>query len=268
MQKENVRQIVSKAVIEAGQAILALQGAFQVSPKADGSPVTTADEAAHHILSQRLSPLELRFISEEGGAEELSSPLDPHNYAWLVDPLDGTQHFIEGTGDFTVNVGLVYQNRPVMGFIYFPKTDEFYYGEVAHSGSLFAQPFENCAFKGRGVDLDKTVMTHLTPRPFPMTHPKVLVSPPYHKRKEEVISYIPTIESPDIHMCIGSLKFCCLAEGEADLYVQPRLTYEWDTAAGDALLCAVGGNVLTLEGQPLLYGKKGWKNPPFIAKTS
>lgn len=223
---------------------------FTAARKADQSPVTAADLAAEAVILaalRRLTP-DIPIVAEE---ESQASGLPAHAAArfWLVDPLDGTKEFVARNGEFTVNIALVERAAPVLGIIHLPALRETYRGhsgiaERSASGAAFQ------AIQARRPPAEGAVMT------ISRTHAaKELV------KAEEMGEPIQgTIVAG------SSLKFCRLAEGAADLYPRFGPTMEWDTAAGQAILEAAGGSVVTLDGAPLGYGKPGFRNPHFIAR--
>ena len=219
--------------------------------KEDGSPVTLADQKAEKLISAYLAKLApgIPIVGEESTAAGVVPDISKGIY-FLVDPLDGTKEFIKHNGDFTVNIALMIDNRPVMGIIYAPLSGKIYLagGDEAYS-----------------VAEDGTE-TKLGVRPLPDAGLTVLEG----KRPGDAEKTAALLEGRKIETTLdrsSSLKFCAIAAGEADIY--PRLggTSEWDTAAGEAILRAAGGKIVTLSGAPLTYGKTDDKfhNPDFIA---
>ena len=255
---ENLLAIAKRAALLAGKAILEVYATpFEVYTKDDDSPVTQADLRASQIIKETLKPTGLPFVSEEYLPDDRSQY---HRY-WLVDPLDGTAEFVKRNGEFTVNIALIDNKRPVLGVIYAPVTDTIWYND------------NDKVFKGSGLrDTEHVTNARLLPqiqqtrvsRPF-----TVLVSRSH--RTAEVDEYINKVlrpQHPDLVLDSqgSSLKFARLAEGTADVYVCYSKTKEWDTAAAEAILCAVGGKVLRIsDGKPLEYSKKDYPNPSFVA---
>ena len=255
---ENLLAIAKRAALLAGKAILEVYATpFEVYTKDDDSPVTQADLRASQIIKETLKPTGLPFVSEEDLPDDRSQY---HRY-WLVDPLDGTAEFVKRNGEFTVNIALIDNKRPVLGVIYAPVTDMIWYND------------NDKVFKGSGLRdtehvtnarlLSHVQQSHVS-RPF-----TVLVSRSH--RTAEVDDYINKVlrpQHPDLVLDSqgSSLKFARLAEGTADVYVCYSKTKEWDTAAAEAILCAVGGKVLRIsDGKPLEYSKKDYPNPSFVA---
>ena len=241
---ETLLQYAINAALEAGKAIMEVYAQpFEVYTKDDDSPVTQADLRASNIIKDILKPTGLPFVSEEDLPEDRST----FNRSWLVDPLDGTAEFVKRNGEFTVNIALIDDKQPVLGVIYAPVLDKLWHAVGTHR---VCQPQTN-------------MRTHAV-RPY-----TVLVSRSH--RTPEVDAYINKVlrpAHPDLVIDTqgSSLKFARLAEGSADVYVCFSKTKEWDTAAADAILRAVGGKVLRIsDGLPLEYSKKEYANPPFVA---
>ena len=236
-------KLAVEAARRAGQAIMEVYARpFEVMLKSDQSPVTQADLRASDLIKETLMPSGLPFVSEEDLPESRAG----YDRYWLVDPLDGTQEFVNRNGEFTVNIALMEHHRPVMGVIYAPVMDRMW----------------NSEDRSRKSEYRSVLPTHR----FPFT---VLVSRSH--RTQEVDDYIDKVLRP-LHPDLvidsqgSSLKFARLAEGTADVYVCYSKTKEWDTAAADAILTAAGGRVLRIsDGQPLEYDKPDYPNPPFVA---
>ena len=236
---ETLLQYAINAALEAGKAIMEVYAQpFEVYTKDDDSPVTQADLRASNIIKEMLKPTGLPFVSEE----DLPPDRSQFSRYWLVDPLDGTVEFVNRNGEFTVNIALIDNKRPVLGVIYAPVLDKMWdsvHVGLSHCGSRIERPFT------------------------------VLVSRSH--RTPEVDAYINKVlrpAHPDLVIDTqgSSLKFARLAEGSADVYVCYSKTKEWDTAAADAILTAAGGRVLRIsDGKPLEYSKKDYPNPPFVA---
>jgi 3'(2'), 5'-bisphosphate nucleotidase len=233
---------------EAGKKILTYyKRPLDIHYKDDHSPLSNADLAAHTIICQRLKQLTptIPVISEEQH-ENYTPPTAP--FFWLVDPLDGTKEFIHGHDEFTVNIALIYDQRPVLGVIHAPALQTTYAGFV-HAGAYKIISSQKYVIS---VCLPQQDLSVLTSR--------------YHADLKKISDFLLGQPIAQTHAVGSSLKFCKIAEGEAHLYLRLGTTMEWDTAAGDAILTAAGGIVTTLSGAPLLYGKPCTKNPHFIAK--
>ena len=236
----------------AGEQIMRVYGTeFSVDVKADQSPVTAADLAAHKVIVadlQRITP-DLPVLSEESAALPFAERRRWDSY-WLVDPLDGTKEFINRNGDFTVNIALIQAGRPVAGVVYVPVTGLAYYGCVGVG-----------AFKR---DRDGQAAPIRARKLIPGSPVKVVASRSH--RGELLDGYLARLGPHETVSRGSSLKFCLVAEGTADVYPRLGPTSEWDTGAGHAVLLAAGGEVLSVEGGPLTYNAKdSLLNPHFIA---
>ncbi len=236
---------------KAGRAILEIYATdFAARAKADRSPVTDADEAAERIILAglaRLSPA-LPVVAEESVARGAVPAVGATPF-WLVDPLDGTREFIDRNGEFTVNIALVADRRPVLGVVHLPATGTTYLGAgPAH------------AFR---IDADGSRRAIAARRPAAEGY-EVVMSRSH--RDAETEAWLRGVKVTSIVHAGSALKFGRLAEGAADLYPRLGPTSEWDTAAGQAVLTAAGGSVRTLDGAGLTYGKPGFRNPGFIAR--
>ncbi len=222
------------------------EGNLNTRKKGDNSPVTDADVAANALIVNALhliSP-QIPVVAEED--DVLAA--DGHETFWLVDPLDGTRSFVRGEPEFTVNIGLICNQKPVLGVIYVPATGILYHG-VTGKG----------AFRegGQGQAVPISVRK-------PADDGLVVVKSRSHP-SEATTAFLSTLKVKEMIPGSSSVKFCQVAEGAADIYPRFGRTMEWDTAAGHAILDAAGGRVVNVDGSPFLYGKAGYENPPFIA---
>ncbi len=243
------KYLVSACEIARGAGELIMDyftGGYGQSKKADDSPVTEADFAANKYITQELAKIapEIPIIAEE------DETIGEHHHArfFLVDPLDGTKSFVRGEQEFTVNIGLIENNKPVFGVIYCPPHKILYYGMVG-SG----------AYKQEGTNKAQRIKVRKAP-----SDGLVVVKSRSHPSKMAE-AYLQSLKIKDVLPSSSSAKFCAVAEGSADIYPRFGRTMEWDTAAGQAILEASGGRVETTDGKPFLYGKKGFENPGFVA---
>ncbi|WP_022726722.1 3'(2'),5'-bisphosphate nucleotidase CysQ [Fodinicurvata sediminis] len=238
---------------EAGKVTLRYYGKgeeMELREKADASPVTKADEACEVFILDALSRMtpDLPVISEEAAeAGKLPDLLDRQAF-WLVDPLDGTKEFISGNGEFTVNIALIEQGTPVLGVVHAPALGKSWVG--AGNQAFFAR--------------DEEPFTAIKTRQKPAEGLTVVASR-RHGGGDDLEGFLAGYQVAERVSAGSSLKFCLVAQGEADLYPRFGRTMEWDTAAGQAVLLAAGGRVETRDGVPLTYGKPGFENPYFIA---
>ena len=236
----------------AGQEIMRVyQGEFSVQMKADMSPVTDADLAAHRVINtdlQRITP-GIPVLSEESAATPFATRSRWESY-WLVDPLDGTKEFINKNGDFTVNIALIQRGVPLLGVVHVPVTGMSYYGCVGVGAFTRDQDGQASPIKVRGLIPGKPV--------------KVVASRSH--RGPLLDGYLEKLGPHETVSRGSSLKFCLVAEGLADVYPRLGPTSEWDTGAGHAVLLAAGGQVIGMDGKPLPYNsKESLLNPHFIA---
>lgn len=237
---------LAEVAAAAGAAIMAVHDRRGARAKADGSPLTEADLAAHRAILAglvRACP-GIPVISEED-ADHRAAPAGGRFL--LVDPLDGTREFLSGSGEFTVNIALIEGGVAVAGVVLAPALGRAWSGAVGAG-----------AWVREGAAL---------PRPIRARRPPagglVAVASRSH-RDPATDAFLGGLAVAGLRSVGSSLKFCLLAEGEADVYPRFGPTMEWDTAAGQAVLEAAGGRVATPEGAPLSYGKPGWRNGPFI----
>ena len=239
---------LSDAAREAGEAILAVvRAGYEIEAKFDKSPVTEADRAAELIILAALarSAPGIPVIAEE---EVAAGRIPAHGDTYfLVDPLDGTKEFVRGGDDYTVNIALVEGGEPRLGVVYAPAT-----------GRLHAGMPERGAWLEEGG-------TRQDIRTRQRVNELVAVASKSHFT-QNTADYLDAAVGACGHLSIGSsLKFCVVAEGQADIYPRLSPTSEWDTAAGHAVLLAAGGRVDGPDGQPLRYGKRAFLNRAFVA---
>jgi 3'(2'), 5'-bisphosphate nucleotidase len=251
--------VLEDLALAAGRRIMEIcEAGVAAERKADSSPVTEADRAAEKIILEgiRRAFPGIPCVAEEECSEG-RAPGDLGEAFFLVDPLDGTKEFINRRADFTVNIALVRRGAPELGVVLAPAIRKMYSGrpggaEEADIGPGFAVASRRPIAVRRGH------------------RPPVIVASRSH-RTAETDAYIARFDGAEIVSVGSSLKFCLLASGKADLYPRFGRTMEWDTAAGDAVLRAAGGRTFTLDGKPLLYGKRNqaedvdFANPWFIA---
>jgi 3'(2'), 5'-bisphosphate nucleotidase len=237
---------------KAGAAIMEIyRGTFAVEMKADASPLTAADKAAHEIIETGLRNLYpgIPILSEEGRDIPYRERSGWRRF-WLVDPLDGTKEFIKRNGEFTVNIALIEEGLPAAGVVHLPARGKTYYG-VRGCG---AWRVEN----GAGA-------VRIHPRNPPEAGLTVVKSRSHPSA--ELDTYLQGINVAGSVAVGSSLKFCVVAEGKADLYPRFGPTMEWDTAAGQAVVECAGGTVVDREGNRLVYNKESLLNDNFLVKA-
>ncbi len=234
---------------DAGAAILDAQTrGLQVSTKPDGSPVSSADEAAEaHIIAglRQLAPA-VPVIAEESFKATAFDPKQPY---WLVDPLDGTKSFLAGTDDFTVNIALMIAQRPVFGAIYAPARKDLFWNDA--SGAWH----ERADAKARPVMARSPPQGGLTMITSRRTHTGA-----------KLRAWLEGQEIAEQLMLSSALKFCYVAMGVADIYPRLGPTMEWDNAAGEAILHMAGGKVTSPNGTPLPYGQPSFQHDGLVAR--
>ena len=240
---------LTPAVDAAGSVILDIKAKGPaIMAKSDGSPVTIADQKAENILLAALADLcpDIPVVSEENTD---SHHLSAGQRFFLVDPLDGTKEFIKAddNGAFTVNIGLIENGLPVMGMLYAPARNAFYWG-----------------YQGGGAFFRETTrITPITVRDVP-DRGAVAVASASHL-DAATANWLSNHQINQTTSIGSSLKFALVASGQADVYPRFGPTMEWDTAAGDAILRAAGGMVFHPDGEIYRYGKQDYRNTPFIA---
>jgi 3'(2'), 5'-bisphosphate nucleotidase len=242
---------ITKITAHAAEAILDFGIDTGLRSKADGSPVTAADEAAEAIIYdglKRLAP-DVPVISEEHAAREKPKPIAGGSY-FLVDPLDGTREFIAGRDEYTINIALMTDGAPLLGIICAPALGIFWRGVVGRGANRIL---------AAGID----VPTPIHARPRPASEAVVMVSRSHLEARTK--SYVDGLPGAKLVQSGSSIKFCRLAEGSADLYPRLAPTHDWDIAAGHAILKAAGGSVTAPDGTDIVYGTNELLIPAFLA---
>ncbi|MDX2164853.1 MAG: 3'(2'),5'-bisphosphate nucleotidase CysQ [Gammaproteobacteria bacterium] len=227
------------------------QNTSDVHTKSDNSPVTTADLVSHKAILKFLTELtpNIPVISEES-----ETPVSvTTNQFWLIDPLDGTREFIAKTDDFSINVALIENNVAVLGIIYVPVFDAFYFAEK-----------NNGAFKQQGDELPEKIHTRKI-----NTDKPVVIASRRHANNEKLQNFFENIKDYERISRGSAIKFCLIAEGKADLYPRFGETFFWDTAAGQCIVEEAGGAVIDVKGNALRYnGAPPYLNSFFLAVGS
>lgn len=259
------------AALRAGAAILEIYDSGEqqnIDLKSDLTPITLADRRAHAVIREYLAETRIPLLSEEG-RELLYAERKPWDLYWMVDPLDGTKEFLKGNGEFTVNIALMVDNKPAFGVVYVPYKSRMYFSDPAlgafRSCSVAADASAELEYSQLFERVEMLPVTAARNEPL-----RVAVSRSHNTKEtyahiEEMKKDFPGLEIMEQG---SSYKFCLIAEGTVDYYVRTSDTYEWDTAAGDAVLEAAGGQTLSLPGQtPLQYNQESLVNPHFACRS-
>jgi 3'(2'), 5'-bisphosphate nucleotidase len=247
--KRLVEPLLALAAAAGREIIAVYESAFTVERKDDDSPVTAADRVAHDLIARELGRLTpgVPVWSEEAASIDYPRRAG-WDWFWLVDPLDGTREFVKRNGEFTVNIALVSGHAPVLGIVHVPVTGRDYFGW--QGGGAFRR---DRAAPARAIRVRR-------PAPDP---PRVVGSRSHGGGS--LAAFLGRLGPHEIVPMGSSLKFCLVAEGEADVYPRLGPTCEWDTAAAQAIVEAAGGGVLDLERRPLRYNTgPGVLNPHFV----
>jgi 3'(2'), 5'-bisphosphate nucleotidase len=246
-------QTVLDILKDAGREVLKIYQRYLASNtlnheiKDDQSPLTEADLISNKIICHALKKAfsHIPIVSEEAHKNSQEQEL-----FWLVDPLDGTKEFIQKRDEFTVNIALICNRVPIFGFIDAPALGIcFWAGKDFGSYKVIEGNFVPLSFQGKVLKNSSV---------------KIAVS--RHHLSQETKQYIKQFPDAELVEIGSSIKFCYLAEGIVDIYPRHGPTYEWDTAAGQAILTYAGGEVKSSDGEDLIYGKASYLNPSFIAR--
>ncbi len=259
------------AAKRAGEAILDVYDSdFAVEQKDDKSPLTLADKKSNEIIENVLEQTitvnnsTVPILSEEG--KEISyEERKKWEYFWLVDPLDGTKEFIKRNGEFTVNIALIHKHKPVLGIIYIPVKDVFYFAAI-NFGSYKLESSDilsdNLSIQGLINKSQRLPLNNDNNTPFTIVGSRSHTSEEFSEFVKQLNAKYGKVEFISSG---SSLKLCLVAEGKADVYPRFGPTMEWDTAAGQAIVEQANGTVMdTQSNEPLNYNKSNLLNPFFI----
>ena len=266
---KNLLLTAIRASLEAGSEIMSVytdpNADFEIEKKADNSPLTIADRKSHMVIAARLASTPYPVLSEEGKkipVEERQS----WNELWIVDPLDGTKEFIKRNGEFTVNIAYVKNGKPEAGVIYIPVKEELYFADSQYG----AYKIEHITQLDSEETVDSLISkAHRLPYQEEAQRSSFIIVASRSHLTPETEAYIEEMKQKHQEVETvskgSSLKLCLIAEGKADVYLAP--TMEWDTAAGHAIIRAMGKEVYQTGTQhPLVYNKEDLLNPWFIAE--
>ena len=256
--KELLDKVLAIAIV-AGKAVMAVYNQdFKVDKKSDNSPITKADRDAHNIIVKGLAQIsDLPQLSEEQTNLEFQQRQHWQQY-WIIDPVDGTREFVNRNGEFTVNIGLVENNRAKLGVVHRPTTKESFIGIVGQGAWYVNANGDIIESKCQQLPNINQKLRFMVSR----SHPN-----PDIKGYIELLSKHYQLEQQSVG---SSLKMCLIAVGVADIYIRSGATSQWDTAAAQAVLEAAGGSILQLDNlQQLQYNRQqSLLNPHFIALGS
>ena len=253
MTKLNLKKIAENLIdtfISAGKIAkkISLRG-VKITIKPDNSPVTDGDIAVNDILINKIKSLtpDIPIISEETVNFDLQNK---NKNFWLIDPIDGTRDYIKKSDEYTLNAALIIDLIPVIGMIYAPSKERLFYSYG----------------KGLAYEINKGEKKKLNCKK--RINNKIIGLEHSGKIPPEIISIYKKNKVTETFKMSSSLKFCIIAAGEADIYAAKARAYEWDIAAGHAILEHSGGNITDHEEKEIKYGKHNYKNPPIIAKRN
>lgn len=254
-------RLAIRAAVDAGLKIHEIyESTFEVDYKIDGSPLTSADTEANAIIVSYLKQTNIPLISEELEIAPFSVRKNYHQ-CWMIDPLDGTKEFLNRNGEFTVNIALLENQKPVFGVIYIPETKELYY---TYSKQLFKVIFDN--------DYSDSFIENHSDKIIRKKNELLKVAVSKSHLSEQTTTFINELKQTNAKIetvALGSsLKFCYLAEGIVDVYPRLSPTMEWDTAAGHAICNAVGIKMNVWgTNEEVIYNKQDLKSPFFLVKA-
>ncbi|MDC3229273.1 3'(2'),5'-bisphosphate nucleotidase CysQ, partial [Flavobacteriaceae bacterium] len=253
------------ASVEAGEAIMKVySNKIDVVYKEDESPLTLADKNANKIINKHLVKSKIPIISEEN---KILTYEERKNWkqCWIVDPLDGTKEFIKRNGEFTVNIALIKNNKPIIGVIYVPASKTLYFTSDNSSKSY------KVSLKNNIIIIDEIFNNAVEIFPSEKNNNILRIVGSRSHLNDTTKNYISKIEKKNKTKIVSkgsSLKFCIVAEGGAEIYPRFAPTMEWDTAAGQAICEAVGVKVIDVTtNEPLKYNKQNLLNPHFLVSN-
>ena len=248
--KEITKNLIS-TFLEAGNISLELRKkGLKKEIKQDNTPVTNGDIEVNNLITSKIEEItpDIQIVSEESSENKTNQNLK--NF-WLIDPIDGTYDYINDREEFTINAGLIINNRPEIGIIYAPAKKRLFY--AYHEG----RSFELIDNKEKKLDCSK------------LTKEGEVKAVSYSDKLKPVIeNWHKKFNVTEYIKMKSSFKFCVVATGEYDLYIAEPRACEWDIAAGHAILKNAGGIITDFENKEILYGKKDFKNPSLILKRS
>tara|TARA_B100001093_G_scaffold493650_1_gene536040 strand:- start:29 stop:793 length:765 start_codon:yes stop_codon:yes gene_type:complete len=247
--KKIVEDLIDIFLIAGNLALKLREEGLSKELKSDNTPVSNGDLEVNKLITKKIYEItpNIPIISEESTDNKNNTNLKDF---WLVDPIDGTYDYINNLEEFTINAGLIINNKPVAGLINAPAKKRMFYSYG----------------KGNAFELSNNKIINLSNSNIKKNNPIKFVSYS-NKIKPEIEKIYKEIGVEENVKMKSSLKFCVVASKEYDGYVAEPRAYEWDIAAGHAILDHAGGRVTDFEGNEILYGKKNLKNPSLILKS-
>ena len=256
--KKLIRDICNISIRAGNKTLEYYKDDIEVIHKNDSSPLTKADLASNKIIKTALHNLDttVPILSEESLVNWETRK--NWNKYWLVDPLDGTKEFIKNNGEFTVNIALIENNRPILGVIFAPAKSVIYFAQKEYGSFTLHTKIElNSIDEAKKI----TVLTH--------SNIERVIGSRSHSNTTFTNWVNENFPKAQIIQAGSSLKFCLIASGKADIYPRFGPTSEWDIAAGHIILNEAGGKILTLDNKEIFYNEKeSILNPEFIASNS
>ena len=250
--KPSIIEKVLKIAKDAGEAILDIykNSNSDFKLKEDKSPLTKADIASHEIIVTGLKNLtpDIPILSEEDSHIAFANRSLWYRY-WLIDPLDGTKEFLKRNGEFTVNIALMENNRPIFGIIFIPLNNRLFWGSINYG-----------SYEINNQEAEKKIRVSNKNR-------RLIATSRSHTNKK-IDKLLERYDEYKVMNIGSSLKFCLIANGEIDVYPRLGPTSEWDIAAGEVILKGAGGIVMDLKGKDIIYNKEEYINPHFIAASN
>ncbi|MEP2024998.1 MAG: 3'(2'),5'-bisphosphate nucleotidase CysQ [Reichenbachiella sp.] len=245
-------EIAKTAAKKAAVSILEIyeSGDFSIEAKSDDSPLTKADKASHLAIVAELEKTNLPILSEEGRDIPFEERKD-WEYFWMIDPLDGTKEFIKRNGEFTVNIALIHNGRPILGVVQVPVQNKLYYSTTE-----------------QGAFLEGETQNKIQANSIKMNDSSLKIVASRSHLNDDTKQFMDQFDQPEIVSMGSSLKLIAVAEGKADLYPRYAPTMEWDTAAAHAIVIEAGGTVTIKDSnEPVQYNKPDLLNPHFLVAS-
>jgi 3'(2'), 5'-bisphosphate nucleotidase len=255
-----------KASIEAGKSILSIyhMSAIDVTYKEDRTPLTLADRASHNIIAGELLDTKIPLLSEEDSRAHHFSERNKWTRCWIVDPLDGTKEFIKRNGEFTVNIALCENGKPVLGVIYTPVQDVLHFAAEG-MGAFRIDKASTLGSEEEIFAASEKLPLQSLPTIFTIVGSRSHASPETEAYVEEKRKAHGEV---DFVAAGSSLKFCLVAEGKAHVYPRFAPTMEWDTAAGQVIIEQSGGKMVEWPSKdPILYNREELRNTWFLCEA-